>query len=698
MHLKWKSALLAALLPFYSPLLGAEGVQVNNELDPPYELPEYETKALEVDYDMGLPDTLGAKIYQGKKTTVVDFSEKPEIANNNYRQALNEIPGLLVSEVRNPSIVNFTYRGFGEPHESQNVLTLKDGIPITSDLFGYPTTYFTPNLESIERVEFIRGGSSLLYGPQPGPVINYVTKLPPTEEGVFGGRTLNLGGSDSLFSSYNQLYGNHNGFGYNVDFHYRYSDGASRNSAYEVYSSAGTFVLPQSESDRWVISYDAWYTESEEAELLSDRQYREDRDQDASRNEIEIERYTLSATKEISREDITYTGRNWFSYQDRTSYRDSEQKRLFRTFAHESRALLNWEAHGITNDLAAGFLLYYTDSSWSRRPNNGAGPTDRRSDRNTYYGSLFAENKINLGNLTIAPAARIEFIELESDSTGTDLDTDMTSSFDDTYSEVVPLLGLSTTYDIDATQIYASIFQGYQAPNWDQIAPTNGTTVTGSPDATTSYEVELGVKGPISNWLNYDASLFYGLIDDKIEEIDDDVYRNSGTVEFYGAEFAMNADLLKLAQVDDGTHSLTMHANVALLDAEITDSDVDGLEDNTPGYAPDVIAKWGLTYGFKDRIRTSLTGIYYDEHFHNDANYGIDVPDKIPSYVVFDWNVEWQFNNTIKFIAGINNLLDEDYYSRVRRVDTGSAVEGDPRRGIEPAPERNFYVGAELAF
>lgn len=705
MIMNLKKITLGALLSVFSTsiLFSAENAEVveTSEVEPEpvvYQIPEFTAKDSERDtsYGMRLPDILGAKIYQGKKISLAEFSEKPEIVNNNYRQAFSELPGLLVSETRNPSIVNVTYRGFGEPHESQNILTLKDGIPITSDLFGYPTTYFTPNLEAVERIELIRGGSSLLYGPQPGPVINYVTYYPPTEEGTLGGRTLNLVGTDDLFSTYNQIYGNQNGIGFIVDAYYSYSDGSSRNSAYDVYSTTGKFVVPASENNRWVFSYDVWTTESEEPELLSDAQYRGDREQDASDNEIEIDKYIVSATKEIFRDGFTYTGRNWFDYQDRTSYRGTEQKRLFRTWAHESRALIDWEANEIENNLAAGFLLYYTDSKWTRNLDNGDGIRDRRSDRNTYYGSIFAENKINLGDLTIAPAARVEFIELESDSDGN------SGTYDDTYYEVVPLLGISSTYQIDNTQIYASIYQGYQSPNWDQVAPTDGSVIDGSPDATESYEVEVGVKGEFENGFNYDASLFYGLIDNKIEETDDDVFRNSGTVEFYGAEFAMNADIFKLAEIDDD-HSLELHANLALLDAEITDSDVfnsngDSLEGNTPGYAPDVVAKWGLTYRFKNTISTSLTGVYYDEHYHNDGNFGSEVPDQIPSYVVFDWNVDWQVHEHIKLIAGINNILDEDYYSRVRRVDTTSSVEGDVRRGIEPAPERNVYVGAEIKF
>jgi outer membrane receptor protein involved in Fe transport len=40
----------------------------------------------------------------------------------------------------------------------------------------------------------------------------------------------------------------------------------------------------------------------------------------------------------------------------------------------------------------------------------------------------------------------------------------------------------------------------------------------------------------------------------------------------------------------------------------------------------------------------------------------------------------------VRFIGGVNNVFDEDYYSRVRPD------------GIDPAPHRNYYVGAALEF
>jgi len=119
-----------------------------------------------------LPAVEGTRIYSGKKTTVVDFDALPSIVNSNYRQAFSQTPGLLVSELPNPALLSLGSRGIGDPHETQDLLVLRDGVPFVVDLFGYPTVYYAPPLESVDRLEFIRGGASLLYGPQPGGALN----------------------------------------------------------------------------------------------------------------------------------------------------------------------------------------------------------------------------------------------------------------------------------------------------------------------------------------------------------------------------------------------------------------------------------------------------------------------------------------------------------------------------------------------
>ena len=124
------------------------------------------------------PEVRDGHVLAGKKTTEVKLDEQSAIANNELRQMVVHLPGLLVSEQQIPGYFNMNYRGLGDPHESEFVMVFEDGVPLASGWFGVPALYYLPPTERLERVAFVRGGSSLLYGPQPGPAINLVTRTP----------------------------------------------------------------------------------------------------------------------------------------------------------------------------------------------------------------------------------------------------------------------------------------------------------------------------------------------------------------------------------------------------------------------------------------------------------------------------------------------------------------------------------------
>jgi len=73
-----------------------------------------------------------------------------------------------------------------------------------------------------------------------------------------------------------------------------------------------------------------------------------------------------------------------------------------------------------------------------------------------------------------------------------------------------------------------------------------------------------------------------------------------------------------------------------------------------------------------------------DQHFANDNN---TADFNIPAYHVTDLIAEAKvWKNNVTLLAGINNLFDQDYYSRIRA------------NGIDPASGRNFYVGVRLEY
>jgi len=159
-----------------------------------------------------LPEVSDAIISVTKKTSVTKLDEQPA-SFGNERALFARLPGVLISEQQNPDQLNFGYRGIGNPQESEYVLVMQDGLPIMSDWIGFPTLYYFPASQSLESVQLIRGGSGLLYGPEPQPVINLVSRRPDAHHELTG-RTEHVGGSDSMYSTYNEISGTQGNWSY----------------------------------------------------------------------------------------------------------------------------------------------------------------------------------------------------------------------------------------------------------------------------------------------------------------------------------------------------------------------------------------------------------------------------------------------------------------------------------------------------
>jgi Fe(3+) dicitrate transport protein len=158
------------------------------------------------------------------------------------------------------------------------------------------------------------------------------------------------------------------------------------------------------------------------------------------------------------------------------------------------------------------------------------------------------------------------------------------------------------------------------------------------------------------------------------------VVRNSGAGRHQGVDIATEFKLSNIFQDLKKTGNFNFYSNVEFLDARFTRG---GLNNNAPQYAPKTIARSGLIYSKEDQLKIALMGVFVSEHFGSDDN---SSERGIPSYTVFDLTADYTFQKNWMVSGGINNLLDKNYYSRVRSD------------GIIWALDRNFYAGVTYKF
>ena len=683
-----------------------------------------------------LPDIEGTRINAGKKTSNIQLKDLPMISNDNYRQVIATTPGLILAEESSP-LLSIGYRGY-EPHRMQYFQVLEDGIPIHADMFGYPEAYYTPPLETVERIEFVRGGAALMYGPQPAGALNFVTKKPPTDT-PFEVQSTNTAGSFGYYSNFSSAGGTVGRFGYYGWYDHQQTDGfRDANSDYAVNAWGGTLALDATGASRWyldVTAYDATHGEPGGQTLATGpNRVNYDKDRNATSRFFDRMRVSRHAVALIHENDLSertfFTFRAWFDYYLRWSRRqrgggfgtlpsgpnaqtNQIERQQFFTSGLEPRVRHDWDWLGNTHTLTGGMMLYYT---WSPRTDSrGSSPTAQtgqiinQNNRQTGYVTAFAENRFQFGKLSITPGIRLEniwqsvneVVNVSSFQTGQPLK-------DDTIYNFVPLFGLGVEYAFTPEiAAYGNVSQAYRPPIFTQSVPTTpNSVVAGNLNESFVMNYEVGFRGNPKPWVKWDTSVFLVDNSDIIGSRTADggnltIIENSGRAMTFGCDVYAEIDLVGLSEEIwnrdvppteksvvasrqswvETYGSLSLYTALTLMDAKFVAGANEG---RTPQYSPDYILRVGAIYNWRDRLKVALMGNFVGSSFADDTN---TEQRFIPAYNVWDLTVEAKvYKDYVSIVGGINNLFDTLYYARIRPD------------GIDPAMPRNWYVGAKVEF
>lgn len=670
-----------------------------------------------------LPDVQGTRINAGKKTSDIDLQERPPIIDNNFRQALIKTPGLLVSEESFP-LTAIGYRGL-DPDRNQFMQMMEDGYYLGANIMGFNESYYIPPFQVVDHIEFIHGGSALMYGPQPGGALNFVTRMPLTER-TFSFTSENTFGSHNLFSTYDNISGTTGPFGYYVYGLHRQSDGfRTFNSYYNIDYGGMKLVYDINDHSRIITSFNSYYLNHGEAGRLTRSDFTLYPHQ-ATRmfDYFQLNRNFGGVTYQNAIDDgVVFEVKTWANDFTRFSRRQrgggfgtvptgtTSDYRLeeFNVFGLEPRLRYDYwlfsedEVHTFT----VGGLYYrnHGDRRDSRGPVDGNGQVGNEprvfTQRDTDYGSFFAENRFHFGAVSLVPGIRLESINQNLEETVNAAKTAAGEALGGkTDFDFVPLLGLGFVYEFaPKIEAYSNISQAYRPKLFQEtISPNTNEFVAGDISPGHSYQADIGFRASPTRYIWMDTSLFYLDFNDQVGQIAN-IITNVGSSYHRGWEFASQIDLIGMGDQAFGTAnverfgSLSAFYNNMLLDAHFYRGPVVG---NRPQYAPDYIMKGGLTYSYRDSgynlgrsavdyygspdlVKIWFTGTFVGRHFGDDGN---TADFFIPSYKVWDLTAEVRvYKDVLTFFGGVYNLFNEQYFARVR---------GD---GIDPQDGRNFYAG-----
>lgn len=655
-----------------------------------------------------LPEVQGTYIFSGKKTEVINLAQIPaDITNKTGRQVFAKIPGIFVYDMDGSgNQINIAARGL-DPHRGWEFNLRKDGILTNSDMYGYPASHYSMPLESIERVELVRGTGSLQYGAQFGGMLNYVSKQGDTTKPL-GFENITTVGSYNLLSSYTAIGGKTGKFKYYAYIQKKSRDGYRKNE--HTSSEAQGIVLTWQPNTEFSIRTE-WarskYTYRIPGPLTDSMFYADPRQATRSRNyfspDINVPSVTVNwqvtaSTKLQLTSSAVLGSRNSVQFDKPTNIADSivtatlqyNNRQVdidhFNSYTTELRLLQQYQLGKQKSQLAAGMQYMNNDL---HRQQLGVGTTGsdyevtlvkpgfgRDVQLKTKNVALFAENKFQVSsNLSINVGARIE--SGKTDMTGT-IGYYPANAIPVSIKHNFPLLGANFLYKpAKNMELYGGWSESYHPMLFKDLIPASlYEKVDPNIKDAKGYNAELGFRG---NWkfLRWDINGFLLKYNDRfgtLAETDNTgafyTYRtNIGNSFTSGIELFMQADW-----VIGNSMSLSVFTSTAFTHARYTNAIVkSGTENinirgNKVESAPDCITRNGATVRYK---KVSFSALYsYTSATFADALNTV-IPPKatgatglVPSYGLLDINASVRFSKNLELKVNLSNLTNKQYFTK----------------------------------
>lgn len=683
-----------------------------------------------------LKDIVETSLYAGKKNEVVIISKSnASLALNNARQIYNQVAGLNIFQNDDAGLqLNIGGRGL-DPNRTSNFNTRQNGYDISADVLGYPESYYTPPAEALEKIEIIRGAASLQYGTQFGGLINLIIKKPSQ---IKGNRYCirNTVGSNSFFNNFTSTDGTNKTVSYYAFINYKKGNGFRKNSNFE--SNNSYINITKNINEKLTASFDFTIMDylAKQAGGLNDRMFIEEPLQsNRTRNWFKVNWLLYNFKINYRKSDNTLHTLSLFGLDAERSalgYRsnrvEQEDPMIERDLIHgkfdnyglEYKTLFRKKIKNIKTACLIGLKLYKSKNTSKQGPGSENSDADFNfytnlfpaySNQSSYKYpntniALFGESIFYLSeHLSITPGLRFEYIDTKSDGNykkmlfdnANNLISD-TTIFNNTQNKRdFFLFGLGLSYRANIKlECYANVSQNYRSVTFSDISIINPAYII-NPNIQDEkgYTADLGIRGNINNFISYDINSFYLMYKKRIgfiQQLQNDgnvksERGNIGDARIVGVESLIDINLSRLMTSNLKSN---YYINTSFIESEYITSQQNGIKRNSVEFVPTVNVKTGINLKYKS-INSSLQFTYLSQQY-TDATNSIEsnlsgVIGEIPEYSILDMSFSYS-KKTYKIETGINNLLNQSYFTR--------RATGYPGPGIIPSPLRNYYLTLEF--
>ena len=686
-----------------------------------------------------LPEIVGTSINAGKKNALIMMDNvQGNVVTNTMRQVMAKVPGIQIWESDPSGIqIGIAARGLS-PNRSWEFNIRQNGYDISSDPFGYPEAYYTPQLNSVQRIQVLRGAASLQYGPQFGGMVNFIMKDGSDINKPFQYESQQTTGSFGLFNSYNAIGGKTEKNHYYAFWDHRRGDGFRENSGFKVNTGYGTYSWKINSKLKASIEFTHFNYLSQQPGGLTDAQFELDASRSfRQRNWFEVIwniaslnfDYTINEKSRFNVKTFVMSGaRNSIGFVQpptifdtvNTSTSSYNNRRVdvdqYSNVGLEGRYITDYKIGKSRNSLSAGGRYFRGTTDRFQNGNGDTGfdyntdilksyPTDL--DFLTTNVAFFAENIFRIGkNFLVVPGIRMEFINNTANGRINLSGNNELKINDQNKSRQFLLPGIGAEYHIGQTEIYGNYSQAYRPVLFSDLTgnPTLDEIDQNLQDAK-GYNIDLGYRGRIKDYLFFDVSGYVLQYNNRVglitqQRLDGNFYNlrtNVGNSTSKGIEALVEFSPIKFFKINPSFGNITVFASLAYINAKYENMRVvvkegnrlveTNLKNKRIENAPEQIYRTGITYS-KKQLTVTAQYSYVSEAF-SDANNsrnptvtGVNGP--IPAYKLLDVSGTYKFNEKFFVKGGVNNLMNEKYFTR--------RASGYPGPGLMPAEPINFFI------
>lgn len=621
-----------------------------------------------------------------------------EIEEKNYKtvdEILADIPSVNIVKQGKDSIIDL--RGQGDKAK-QNVQILVDGVQMNSlDTSMTATPINTISPDSIERIEVLPGGGSVLYGSgTSGGIVNIITKKGTGrkatvgfDHGQYGSNKTNVAVGESFGNfDVNLAYTKNNAKGYR-DYDKSDSDYFQGDIRYRI-----------SDTQDIGFKYSRYEADETYPSMLTKEQVNENRDQSGllsgehSKTKTDKDEYILTYNNKLSEKLdlnlVLFSQETEMKIDSRTSYSGywMTQNALFKDKKQGIKTKMRY-SYGEGSSVIFG--LEYIDNDAKRDslmnmpPMMNSLKTINDLNKKTYSG--FVMNNYVWNNFEFAQGIRYEKAEYDVKKYGSRIRSGVTVQD--------PSISMTTdednfAYELSANWLYSDTGKTYVRYEKGFTSPPPALLTNKSPEkgyylndlkSETYDNFEIGVSDYIG-FTSFNASVFYTVTKDEITSETEGMMGGSTTIDNYNLGKTERIGFELKAEQYLGKLTLSQsyaYINAKIKDGEVKDVDVSG---NKVANVPRNKFNIGANYRFTNNFNLGAEVVYIDDVYLNNQNLG----GKTNSHTVANVRANYNFNFGLSLYAGINNLFNEKYYEDVDySASTGYTY--------DPAAERNYYVG-----